>query len=146
MSRFAALWPDTLSTREAADDLGYSPQVGLAEMVELVLRAHWERRAASEDLFRTIDEDGDGALNRDEITRLVRKIMMLGRQDYGWVVRRDDMVDELVERAMANMDEDQDGLISIHDFQAWSKRNTVLGMVETFVDEKVEAGFALAAS
>ena len=30
MSRFAALWPDTLSTREAADDLGYSPQVGLA--------------------------------------------------------------------------------------------------------------------
>ena len=146
MSRFAALWPDTLSTREAANDLGYSPQVGLAEMVELVLRAHWERRAASEDLFRTIDEDGDGALNRDEITRLVRKIMMLGRQDYGWVVRRDDMVDELVERAMANMDEDQDGLISIHDFQAWSKRNTVLGMVETFVDEKVEAGFALAAS
>ena len=57
-----------------------------------------------------------------------------------------DLEDELVERAMANMDEDQDGLISIHDFQAWSKRNTVLGMVETFVDEKVEAGFALAAS
>ena len=44
------------------------------------------------------------------------------------------------------LDQDQDGLISIHDFQAWSKRNTVLGMVETFVDEKVEAGFALAAS
>jgi len=42
-SKFARLWPDTLSTAEPRRDLGYTAQVGLAEVVERVLAAHAER-------------------------------------------------------------------------------------------------------
>mmetsp|Transcript_96271 Transcript_96271/g.310844 ORF Transcript_96271/g.310844 Transcript_96271/m.310844 type:complete len:327 (-) Transcript_96271:89-1069(-) len=43
MSRFAKTWPDTLSTRETLTDLGYEPRVGLAELVNKVLKAHRAR-------------------------------------------------------------------------------------------------------
>jgi len=43
MSKFAKLWPDTLSTKEAKEDLGYEPRVDLREMVFKVLMAHRER-------------------------------------------------------------------------------------------------------
>lgn len=43
MSKFVKLWPDTLSTREPHADLGYTPRVGLREMVETVLAAHADR-------------------------------------------------------------------------------------------------------
>jgi len=46
MSKFAKLWPDTLSAKEPYADLGYSPQVGLREVVEIVLAAHAERNPA----------------------------------------------------------------------------------------------------
>eukprot|EP00444_Apocalathium_aciculiferum_P024211 CAMPEP_0183432378 /NCGR_PEP_ID=MMETSP0370-20130417/57169_1 /TAXON_ID=268820 /ORGANISM="Peridinium aciculiferum, Strain PAER-2" /LENGTH=325 /DNA_ID=CAMNT_0025618329 /DNA_START=51 /DNA_END=1031 /DNA_ORIENTATION=- len=46
MDKFSRLWPDTLSTREPRDDLGYEPRVGLREMVFKVLMAHRERLAA----------------------------------------------------------------------------------------------------
>lgn len=46
MSKFARLWPDTLSTKEPYEDLGYSAQVGLPEVVEKVLAAHRERLAS----------------------------------------------------------------------------------------------------
>lgn len=42
-NRFARLWPDSLSTKEPLADLGYAPQVGLAEIVKVVLAAHAER-------------------------------------------------------------------------------------------------------
>jgi len=43
MSKFAKLWPDTLSTKEPLVDLGYEPRVGLPEMVHEVLQAHRKR-------------------------------------------------------------------------------------------------------
>uniref|UniRef100_A0A7S1QFF3 NAD-dependent epimerase/dehydratase domain-containing protein n=1 Tax=Alexandrium catenella TaxID=2925 RepID=A0A7S1QFF3_ALECA len=46
MSKFARLWPDTLSTKEALEDLGYSARVGLPEVVEKVIAAHRERLAS----------------------------------------------------------------------------------------------------
>lgn len=43
MDKFAKTWPDTLSVREAKNDLGYKPQVTLEEMVWKVLWAHQKR-------------------------------------------------------------------------------------------------------
>lgn len=43
VATFAALWPDSLSPAEAKRDLGFSPQVGIAEAVQRILRA-WELR------------------------------------------------------------------------------------------------------
>jgi len=43
MSKFAKLWPDTLSTKESRADLGYEPKVGLPEIVHKLLQAHRNR-------------------------------------------------------------------------------------------------------
>eukprot|EP00930_Biecheleria_cincta_P029356 TRINITY_DN20429_c0_g1_i1.p1 TRINITY_DN20429_c0_g1~~TRINITY_DN20429_c0_g1_i1.p1 ORF type:complete len:327 (-),score=73.65 TRINITY_DN20429_c0_g1_i1:207-1187(-) len=43
MSKFAKLWPNTLSVREPSEDLGYNPRVDLREMVFKVFMAHRER-------------------------------------------------------------------------------------------------------
>lgn len=43
MQKFAGIWPDTLSPKEARTDLMYGPRVGLREMVFQVLIAHKER-------------------------------------------------------------------------------------------------------
>jgi len=47
MNAFASTWPDLLSTKEAANDLGYKPQVALEEMVWKVLWAHKKRLSSS---------------------------------------------------------------------------------------------------
>lgn len=43
MSKFAKLWPNTLSRKEALEDLGYDARVGLREMVFKVIIAHKDR-------------------------------------------------------------------------------------------------------
>merc|ERR1712159_854583 len=60
MNKFANLWPDELSTEEAKRDLGYSPRVGLSEMVSFVLDAHEERNMSTAEAFKSIDIDGSG--------------------------------------------------------------------------------------
>lgn len=47
MSKFAKLWPDTLSTAASARDLDYQPEVTLPRMVASVLNAHSSRRVSS---------------------------------------------------------------------------------------------------
>ena len=101
MSKFARLWPDTLSPVEARDDLGYAPQVALAQMVSTVLSAHAERNSSTETMFREIDLDGDGKLDRYELERFVRKHMVRGREKYGWMARRQDVIHDLVDKASA---------------------------------------------
>lgn len=52
MNMCANLWPDSLSGEEAKRDLGYEPQVGLAEMVSLVLQGHEERNSTTAGVFK----------------------------------------------------------------------------------------------
>lgn len=47
MNKFANLWPDDLSGAEAKRDFGYSPAVGLEEVVKKILHAHHARKAPS---------------------------------------------------------------------------------------------------
>jgi hypothetical protein len=165
MSKFARLWPDTLSAAEARDDLGYSAEVGLSQMVSTVLTSHGERNTSTEAMFHDIDLDGDGKLDRYELERFVRKHMVRGREKYGWMARRQDVIHDLVDKArgpaprreracatrapraehspraqaLHDMDLDKNGKVDLREFQIWSLRNTMSTMVDGYLAERTMA-------
>eukprot|EP00658_Telonema_sp_P-2_P013942 TRINITY_DN15285_c0_g1_i1.p2 TRINITY_DN15285_c0_g1~~TRINITY_DN15285_c0_g1_i1.p2 ORF type:complete len:119 (+),score=13.24 TRINITY_DN15285_c0_g1_i1:365-721(+) len=42
-ARFARLWPDSLSSREALQDLGYKAEIGFEQTVDAIFDAHQRR-------------------------------------------------------------------------------------------------------
>ena len=82
MNKFAQLWQRARDRRAAARDLGYAPEVGLADMVANVLAAHEQRNESTAEAFKALDADADGILSREDIESHVRKHLVRGREDY----------------------------------------------------------------
>jgi nucleoside-diphosphate-sugar epimerase len=123
MNKFANLWPDTLCTQAPLRDLGYAPQVGLADMVANVLAVHEERNTKTAQAFKSIDTRGEGVLTRDEIEAHVRKYLVRGREDYSKTGQA--AVSEFVDNLMLELDTNQDGVVSWLTFSEWNRRNSV---------------------
>lgn len=123
MNRFAHLWPDTLCTQAPLRDLGYAPEVGLADMVSNVLAAHEDRNTNTARAFKDIDTSGEGVLTRDEIEAHVRKYLVRGREDYSMTGQA--AVGEFVDKLMVELDTNQDGRVSWLEFSEWNRRNSV---------------------
>jgi len=121
MNKFANLWPDQLATKEPLRDLGYSPEVGLADAVSRILAAHDARNISTARAFKAIDVDGDGTLTRNDLERHIRQHLLRGRMDFG---DHDDVV-SAVDKLMAELDRSRDGLVSWQAFSEWNRRNTV---------------------
>ena len=62
-------------------------------MVEHVLTAHNSRQQAQAEVFASIDADKDGVLDRSDLERYIRKHLVSGREQGGYVFRRQDGVD-----------------------------------------------------
>jgi len=123
MNKFANLWPDELSTVEPLRDLGYSPKVGLADMVANVLAAHEERNMKTAQAFKSMDVESDGVIDRLEIEYYVARYLVTGREDYA--KNRHETVEAVVDKLMGELDTNKDGLISWGTFSDWSRRNSV---------------------
>ena len=123
MNKFAKLWPDDLSSEEPLRDLGYSPKIGLSDMVDKVLLAHEDRNYQTAQAFKEIDADGTGTLTRSEIENHVRKYLVRGREDYSQTGQ--DNVNGLVDKLMDELDTDKDGVVSWGTFSDWNRRNSV---------------------
>jgi len=128
MNEFANLWPDELSTREPLRDLGYSPKVGLPEMVEQVLRVHEDTNMKCALAFKAMDEDSDGTLNSKDVEKYVSQYMVRGRED--WADSRQEAVGPVVSKLMEELDVNKDGHISWSNFSEWNRRNSVQSMLE----------------
>ena len=126
MNKFAQLWPDELATDEPLRDLGYAPEVGLADMVANVLAAHEQRNESTAEAFKTLDVDSDGILSREDIESHVRKHLVRGREDYAHSGQ--EAVGAAVDKLMDEM-ANKDGLISWGTFSEWNRRNTVENVV-----------------
>ena len=123
MNKFANLWPDELSTAEPLRDLGYSPKVGLSNMVANVLASHEERNMRTAQAFKTMDVESDGVIDRLEIEYYVRKHLLRGREDY--TKNRQETVEAVLDKLMEELDTNKDGLISWATFSDWNRRNSV---------------------
>ena len=121
MAKFAKLWPDDLATEEPLRDLGYKPEVGLAEMVENVLHAHEVRNELAANDFKDIDHDGDGVVTRADIQNHINDFLVAGRETQGHIGAED--VSRTVDAFMAEMG-DTDGRISWDKFSEWNRNNT----------------------
>jgi len=121
MAKFARLWPDELATEEPLRDLGYKPEVGLADMVSSVLDAHEHRNERAAKDFQDIDHDGDGVVTRADIETHIRKFLVSGRENFEHAAQED--VDATVDSFMAEM-KDTDGRISWERFSEWNRNNT----------------------
>lgn len=133
MDKFAKLWPDTLSLEEPLRDLDYEPEVTLPRMVAQVLNAHTGRKVSSRAAFRSIDSCASGKINPWMLEKYVRKYMVRGREKFGYSARRQDLVDRIVQDALKSMDLDQDGHVTIDDFLAWSRINSVENLVDDYI-------------
>lgn len=133
MDKFAKLWPDTLSQEEPLRDLDYEPEVTLPRMVAQVLNAHTGRKVSSRAAFRSIDSCASGKINPWMLEKYVRKYMVRGREKFGYSARRQDLVDRIVQDALKSMDLDQDGHVTIDDFLAWNRINSVENLVDDYI-------------
>jgi len=61
-------------------------------MVDIVLKAHAVRNAETEATFKKIDIDRSGMIEQDELAHFVAGHMIEGRETYGWLARREDLV------------------------------------------------------
>ena len=98
-----------------------------------VLNSHSTRRISSRAAFRSIDTCESGRINDYMLEKYVRKYMVRGREK-GWLVhgnRRQDVVVQIVAKLMYEMDEDKDGIVSIDDFMAWSRKTAVEHVVDS---------------
>ena len=102
------LWPDTLATEEPLRDLDYEADVTLPRIVASVLNAHSSRRLGNKAAFRSIDTCESGRINPHMLTKYVSKYLIRGREKFGYTVRRQDMVTDIVAEALAQMDVDQE--------------------------------------
>ena len=137
MNKFANLWPDELSTEEPFTDLGYSPSIGLKEMVEHVLTAHNSRQQAQAEVFASIDADKDGVLDRSDLERYIRKHLVSGREQGGYVFRRQDGVDTILDSVIGELDLNNDGIVQLWEFQEWSRSNSLDRMIEKHAEEQL---------
>ena len=71
------------------------------------------------------------------LERYVRKYLVRGRESSGYIARRQDMVDDIVLQLMSAMDVDDDGVVSVGDFMAWSSTNNLLTLVDDFYEERI---------
>lgn len=122
MNKFSKIWPDTLSSEEVSRDLGYSPRVGLAEMVQTVLAAHAKRNKRSRLLLNSLDIDGDGHICQSELETFLSAIVSSERDE--------GIVSAIAKQCFDDMDKDHDGAVSIEDFQLWSKSNSLLNVID----------------
>jgi len=134
MSKFAKLWPDTLSTAASARDLDYQPEVTLPRMVASVLNAHSSRRVSSKAAFRSIDTCESGRLNDYMVEKYIRKYLVRGRERSGHVTRRQDMVKDIVKIAMERMDVDSDGVVSLDDYMSWAMQHDLEALVNDYIE------------
>ena len=67
--------------------------------------------------------------------RIPRVAVVRGREKFGYVKKRQEMVEQMVEVAMKVMDVDNDGKVSPADFAEWSRRNTIEGYLEAYIAE-----------
>lgn len=123
MNRFAHLWPDDLSPAESLRDLGYSPRVDLAGMVEKVLAAHEARNMRTAQAFKAIDSNSGGKLTRAAIETHVRKYLVRGREDYSETGQS--AVDGFVDRLLEELDPYCEGAVSWASFSEWNRRNSM---------------------
>ena len=137
MDKFAALWPDTLSNEPSLRDLDYEPDVTLPAIVAGVLNAHSGRRLSNKAAFRSIDTCRSGRINDYMLEKYVRKYLVRGREKSGYFARRQDIVDDIVQNLMGEMDVDQDGIVNLDDFMAWSATNKLETLVDDIYDERV---------
>ncbi len=135
MNKFANLWPDELSTAEPLRDLGYTPQVDLAAMVDNVLEAHEDRNRDVAGQFKAADFNEDGMLDRQEL-QMYFGYLVRGREDYSH--RRKDAVDEALDMLMEELDTNRDGYISWETFSEWNRRKSVQHIAETVLHEARE--------
>ena len=142
MSKFAKLWPDTLSMDAPLRDLDYEPDVSLPRMVASVLNAHSSRRLNSKAAFRSIDTCDSGRINDYMLEKYVRKYLVRGREKHGSELRRQDMVVDIVSEVMAAMDVDKDGIVSMDDFMQWSRVNNLETLVDEFATSRLPNSFA----
>jgi len=132
MDKFSKLWPDTLATEEPLRDLDYEADVTLPRIVASVLNAHSSRRLGNKAAFRSIDTCESGRINPHMLTKYVSKYLIRGREKFGYTVRRQDMVTDIVAEALAQMDVDQDGVVSMDDFLAWSSTHDLYTLVDDY--------------
>ena len=138
MDKFARLWPDTLSGAATRRDLEYEPLITLPRMVAQVLNAHTTRTSLCKAAFRTIATDDTGRMSALELELYVRRFLVRGREAAGYVgERRQDLVMAFVEVALAAMDVDQDGMVSLEDFMIWSWNNNIESMFSDFMAAQV---------
>jgi nucleoside-diphosphate-sugar epimerase len=134
MNKFANLWPDSLSKKEPQEDLGYTPRIGLREMVAHVMIAHEERLARSRIAFRLVDEDGDGLLDKGDMVTFLNELLHVPETIEEKM--KPVLVEELVARAFEDIGCADNGKISYPVFHNWTKRNTLCSMIQNFSEEK----------
>ena len=71
-----------------------------------------------------------GRVNDYMLERYVRKYLVRGRERFGYLTRRQDMVQDIVRELMPRMDVDSDGIVSMDDFLEWSRVHDLEGFVE----------------
>merc|ERR1712224_411561 len=120
--------PDTLSTVAASRDLNYEPSVQLPEVVQLVLEAHRVRNQQMQNVFSSVDVNGNGTLESAELEGFVSSLITGVRPRVA-----DGLAKILVKEAMVEMDTNRDGRISIEEFQMWSRTNNLNKLVEDFM-------------
>jgi len=138
MDKFAKIWPDDLSWLEAERDLYYEADVTLPRMVAQVLNAHSGRKINSRAAFRSIDTCESGRINDYMLLKFVRKYLVRGRERRAYTARRQDKVNDIVDKLIKEMDVDGDGTVLMDDFIAWSRVNNL----ESYVDDYMAENFA----
>jgi len=145
MAKFAQLWPDTLNPEGALDDLDFEPDVSLPRMVASVLNAHSSRKVNNKAAFRSIDTCDSGRINDYMLEKYIRKYLVRGRERFGYVARRQDMVQGIVQEVMQAMDVDGDGIVSMDDFMQWSQVHNVETLVDDFATKNFGPNGSMAA-
>jgi len=145
MAKFAQLWPDTLDPRGALNDLDFEPDVSLPRMVASVLNAHSARKVNNKAAFRSIDTCESGRINDYMLEKYIRKYLVRGRERFGYVARRQDMVKGIVQEVMHAMDVDEDGVVSMDDFMQWSQVHNVETLVDDFATRNFGPNGSMAA-
>ena len=70
--------------------------------------------------------------------RYIRKHLVQGREQGGYVFRRQDGVDAILNKLMKELDSNNDGLISWGGFQNWSRMNSLDVMIDTYAKEQLK--------
>ena len=98
-----------------------------------VLNSHASRKLSGRAAFRSIDTCESGQVNDYMLEKYVRKYLVRGREKRPLIVRRQDLVPEIVAKAMVAMDIDKDGRVSMEDFLSWARVENVENMVDDYV-------------